>query len=77
MQLLIDIDDKLAAQFLAITPKHEQQSALQAMIRQYVQDKKQRDNELDFIGMWADRTDTTDVDSYVSRMRQGRQFDVD
>ena len=34
----------------------------------------QNDKQNDFCGMWKDRTDMDDVESYVRNLRKGRSF---
>lgn len=63
MQLTIEIDDNLAQAFFDITPKDEQKHAFRQMFAQYLQTKttQKTDDELDFVGMWADRQIDSDV----------------
>lgn len=36
--------------------------------------KVSENSEVDFFGMWKDRSDMQDVDTYVRNLRKGRQF---
>lgn len=79
MQITIELDDDLAQEFFAITPKDEQTSVIKSMIIEYLKSKTAKETETiiregddEVYGMWADR----DIDAvdYVRELRKGRQF---
>lgn len=39
-----------------------------------ISENKQDNKENDFCGMWKDRTDLEDVETYVRNLRKGRTF---
>lgn len=80
MQLVIDIDidDDIGKEFLTSISKDEQKNIFENLVKKYltqITGKTQADDEVDFVGMWADRE--MNVDDFVRQSRQGRQFYVD
>lgn len=74
MQITIELDDDLAQEFFAMTPKDEQTSVIKSMFINYLNSKMatKTDDEVDFVGMWKDRE--MNVDEFVRQSRQGRYF---
>lgn len=79
MQITIELDDDLAQEFFAMTPKDEQTLVIKSMFINYLNSKTVKETEIiiregddEVYGMWADQE--IDVNDYVRELRKGRQF---
>lgn len=79
MQITIELDDDLAQEFFAMTPKDEQTLVIKSMFINYLNSKTVKETEMiiregddEVYGMWADQE--IDVNDYVRELRKGRQF---
>lgn len=79
MQITIELDDDLAQEFFAMTPKDEQTLVIKSMFINYLNSKTVKETEMiiregddEVYGMWADQE--IDVNDYVRELQKGRQF---